>query len=65
MSEQKIKYKEAVQRIEQIVSEIEGDDPDVDRLTDLVKEGIELLKYCKQHLKNTEEDLDSALQNLE
>lgn len=65
MTEQKIKYKEAFQRIEQIVSEIEGEDPDVDRLTDLVKEGLKLLKYCKQHLKNTEEDLKTALQDLE
>ncbi len=65
MSDSKIKYKEAFQRIEQIVSQIEGDDPDVDKLTDLVKEGLELLRYCKEHLRNTEEDLDSALQNLE
>ena len=65
MSEQKVKYKEAFQRIEQIVAEIEGDNPDVDKLTDLVREGLELLKYCKQHLKNTEEDLNSALQDLD
>jgi exodeoxyribonuclease VII small subunit len=65
MSEQKITYKQAFQRIEQIVSEIEGDDPDVDKLTDLVKEGLELLKHCKKHLKSTEEDLNQALQELE
>lgn len=65
MSDSKIKYKEAFQRIELIVSQIEGDDPDVDKLTDLVKEGLELLKYCKQHLRRTEEDLESALQDLE
>ena len=60
MSDQKT-YKEAFQRIEQIVSEIESEDPDVDMLTDLVKEGLDLLKYCKQHLRTTEEDLKSAL----
>ena len=65
MSDSKIKYKEAFQRIEQIVSQIEGDDPDVDKLTDLVKEGLELLKYCKQHLRHTEEDLKSALEDLD
>ena len=64
MSEQKT-YKEAFQRIEQIVSEIEGEDPDVDKLTDLVKEGLELLKYCKQRLRTTEEDLKSALGELD
>lgn len=65
MSETKITYKEAFQRIEQIVSDIEGDDPDVDKLTDLVKEGLELLKYCKQHLRHSEEDLKTALEDLD
>ena len=65
MSEAKITYKEAFKRIEQIVSDIEGDDPDVDKLTDLVKEGLELLKYCKQHLRHTEEDLKTALEDLD
>ena len=54
-------YKEAFQRIEQIVAEIEGEDPDVDKLTELVKEGLDLLKQCKQHLRTTEEDLNAAL----
>jgi len=65
MSELKITYKQAFKRIEQIVSEINGDDPDVDKLSDLVKEGLELLKYCKQNLKHTEDDLKTALQDLE
>ena len=64
MSE-KVTYKQALQRIEQIVSEIEGDNPDVDRLTDLVKEGLELLNFCKKHLKDTEQELSTALQDLE
>lgn len=64
MSKQKT-YKEAFQRIEQIVSEIEGEDPEVDKLTDLVKEGLELLKYCKQHLRTTEDELKSALGDMD
>jgi exodeoxyribonuclease VII small subunit len=58
-------YKEAFQRIEQIVSEIEGDDPDVDKLTDLVREGLELLKYCKNQLRSIEDDLKSAFGELD
>ena len=65
MNELKLTYKQAFKRIEQIVSEINGDDPDVDKLSDLVKEGLELLKYCKQNLKHTEDDLKTALQDLE
>ena len=65
MSDLELTYKQAFKRIEQIVSEINGDDPDVDKLSDLVKEGLELLKYCKQNLKHTEDDLKTALQDLE
>lgn len=65
MSELKLTYKQAFKRIEQIVTEINGDDPDVDKLSDLVKEGLELLKYCKQNLKHTEDDLKTALQDLD
>jgi exodeoxyribonuclease VII small subunit len=64
MSEQKT-YKQAFQRIEKIVSEIEGEDPDVDKLTDLVKEGLDLLKYCKQHLRTTEQELKSTLDDVD
>ncbi len=65
MSDQKLNYKKAIQRIETLVSKIEGDDPDVDNLSEMVKEALELLKYCKQHLKSTENDLNEALQGLE
>jgi len=58
-------YKEAFQRIEQIVKEIESEDPDVDKLTHLVKEGLDLLKSCKQQLRTTEEELKSALDDLD
>ncbi len=65
MSDEKIKYKEALQKIEQLVSQIEGEDPDVDNLSEMVKEALALLKYCKEHLKQTEDDLNQSLQDLE
>ena len=65
MTEQKITYKKAFKRVEEIVAEIQGDNPDVDKLTELVKEGLELLKHCKQHLRNTEEELNSAMEEVD
>lgn len=65
MSNEKIKYKEAIKKIETLVSQIEGEEPDVDNLSEMVKEALELLQYCRQHLKQTEDDLNQALQDLE
>ena len=62
---EKIKYKEAIKKIETLVTQIESEDPDVDNLSDMVKEALELLQYCKKHLKKTEDDLNQALQDLE
>jgi len=65
MSEDKVNYQQALNRIEQIVSEIENENPDVDQLSSKVKEALELLQFCKDHLKNTEQDLNETLQGLE
>lgn len=65
MSDQKLNYKQAIQRIESLVSKIEGEDPEVDHLSEMVKEALDLLKFCKEHLKKTEDDLNEALQGLE
>ncbi len=65
MTESKIKYKEALARIEEIVDIIENQEPDVDQLSELVKEGTELISFCKDKLKNTEGELSSALDKLE
>ncbi len=61
----KFNYREAVKRIEAIVAEIEGENPDIDQLSDLVKEALELLQKCKDHLKTTETDLTKTLSDLE
>ena len=65
MSDKKLNYKQAIQRIEDLVSQIEGEEPDVDNLSEMVNEALELLKYCKQHLRNTEDDLNESLKQLE
>ena len=65
MSDKQINYQQALSRIENIVDEIENDNPDVDQLSAKVKEALELLQFCKDHLKNTEEDLNQTLEDLE
>jgi len=61
MSKQKISYSEAVNEIEEILSQIENGELDVDELTEKVKRVTMLIKICKTKLKSTEEELKSIL----
>lgn len=62
--EENLTYKEAVLEIETIVKKIEEDDLDVDELSAAVKRATELLRWCKQKLKSTEDDLNQSLEEL-
>ncbi len=57
-------YKEAIAKLEEIVNKIENEDPDVDEISGLVKEAYELLMFCKNRLKATEEEVHEAFEKL-
>ncbi|MEL7005393.1 MAG: exodeoxyribonuclease VII small subunit [Bacteroidota bacterium] len=65
MTKKKTSYKESLREIEDIIEQIENGDPDIDKLTDMVKRAATLIKDCKQNLKKTQEDLDNTLGELE
>ncbi|HSJ68276.1 MAG TPA: exodeoxyribonuclease VII small subunit [Anditalea sp.] len=53
-------YDTALARIEEIVTHLEDENKSIDELSSLVKEASELVQYCKQRLKMTEEDILKA-----
>ena len=57
-------YKAAASRLDEIVRRIEGENPDVDELTDLVKEAVELSKYCREKLTQADKQLTSLMAQL-
>jgi len=61
----KTSYKVALARIEAIVDIVENQEPDVDELAELVKEGTKLIALCKEKLKNTESELNESLKQLD
>ena len=57
-------YKEAVQELETIVSEMESEDISVDELAEKVKRASFLIKKCKEKLTATEAEVNEALNEL-
>jgi len=57
-----MKYEEAMKRLEEIVSEIEAGKLDMDRIGDSLKEARELIKFCKDKLFETDEEIKKILE---
>jgi len=58
-----MKYEEALKRLEVIVSEIEGGKLDIDKIGDSLKEARELIKFCKDKLYETDEEIKKILES--
>lgn len=61
----KMSYTEAAERLETIVRHIEHESPDVDELTKLVAEAVELTKYCRAKLTKADEQLAEIMARLD
>ncbi|OYT15710.1 MAG: exodeoxyribonuclease VII small subunit [Bacteroidetes bacterium 4572_77] len=57
----KITYESALNELQNIVAEIEGEEIGIDELSKKVKRAAELLKTCQQKLRQTEEDVNEIL----
>ncbi len=65
MASKKLTYKEAIQEIEDILQKIENDQLEVDDLSVKVNRVSELLKFCKDKLHKTEEEVEKILKSIE
>ena len=54
MSSNQIKYREAVERLDEIISQLDQEDVDVDVLAEQVKEAVELIRVCKAKIDKAE-----------
>lgn len=61
MEEEKLKYEEALSRLEKIVAEIENPQTAVGDIPAKVKEAAGLLAYCRKMLRESEESIESIL----
>ncbi|MFA6873457.1 MAG: exodeoxyribonuclease VII small subunit [Bacteroidaceae bacterium] len=58
-------YKKAIQRLQQIVSDIERNELDVDTLSEKTKEATRLIKFCKERLYKVDEEVQKILEELD
>jgi exodeoxyribonuclease VII small subunit len=65
MKKDKLTYSSAITEIEEIVSEIESGEVDVDLLTIKVKRASELIKFCKDNLRDTQKEVSKVLEGME
>jgi exodeoxyribonuclease VII small subunit len=65
MSKSKLTYTSAITELEAIVQDIESGEIDVDVLTSKVKRASELIKFCKDSLRNTQKEVEKTLVDIE
>jgi exodeoxyribonuclease VII small subunit len=57
-------YTQAMQRLETILAQLEEGTATVDTLSELVKEASDLVKFCREKLRNTEDEVQKAFEGL-
>ena len=57
-------YSLALTELEQIISEIESEEINVDLLAEKVRKAAHLIKFCKDRLRNTEEEVKKVLSEI-
>jgi exodeoxyribonuclease VII small subunit len=65
MAKSKLTYSSAITELEDIVKDIESGEIDVDVLTEKVKRASELIKLCKDRLRNTQKAVEETLIDIE
>lgn len=59
-----ISYAKAVAELEAIVARMQSDDCDIDSLAAYTSRALELLKYCKEKLFATDQEVKKCLEAL-
>lgn len=58
-------YTEAIRELEEIVRKMQSDECDIDSLAGYTRRALELLKFCKEKLTKTDEELKKCLEELD
>ena len=56
-------YEEAVSQLEEIVKKMESGELDIDEMSEQLKRAQELIKFCKDKLTKTDEEIKKILES--
>lgn len=59
--EKKLTYTQAMKQLENIVAQLEDNSLDIDQLSEKVKHAQELIKFCRDRLYKTDEEIQKLL----
>lgn len=57
-----MKYEDAVKQLDEIVSKVENNELEIDELTAQLKRAQELIKFCRDTLYKTDEEVKKLLE---
>ena len=60
-----LNYSQAIEELNKLVQDLQGDDIDVDQLSEKVKRASFLIKFCKTKLRDTDEEVKKVLEELD
>ena len=65
MESSSLDYTQAFEELQQIVNDIEQGEISVDELSTKVKRAAELIRFCRNRLTTTEEDVNKIIRELD
>ncbi|MBF0485185.1 MAG: exodeoxyribonuclease VII small subunit [Candidatus Omnitrophica bacterium] len=60
-----MKYSKAMEKLEEIIKDIENDEIDIDELSAKVREAVSLVKICKEKIAKAELEVKDVVQGFE
>ena len=59
-----LSYTKAMQELETLVGKMQSENCDIDALADYTKRATELIKYCREKLFTTDEEVKKCIESL-
>lgn len=64
MISETMNYTSAIKELEEIVNKLQSPECEVDQMCELTQRSVELLKFCREKLTKTDEELSKLLENI-
>ena len=63
MAKKNISFETAMERLEEIISQLENSEQPLDNSLTLFEEGVSLIKFCNEKLENVEKSINLLINN--